>query len=205
MPSFQTVFRAVVMVAVGAVAVKGWHLYGPTNEQVKTVVAQAVEIVQSAIQGRQQATTAASDPRVAAPRAPLDIAPATAPPATPMVQTECAEVAARQRRDAGVGDGVAATGRRSDAGAYGAVATTGRGRYEPGAVGQRREFVSVQLSCAARECAGDDAAFRVGGRGTCGGRGASIGQGRSLASGSAGRGDASLLAGRRQLLHVANE
>ena len=43
MPSFQTIFRAVVMVAVGAVAVKGWHLYGPTNEQVKSAVAQAVE------------------------------------------------------------------------------------------------------------------------------------------------------------------
>jgi hypothetical protein len=84
MPSFQTVFRAVVMVAVGAAAVKGWRLYGPTNEQVKSAVAQAVEVVQSAIQSRQQATTAVPDPRVA----PIAVAPGIVPPAAPLVQAE---------------------------------------------------------------------------------------------------------------------
>jgi hypothetical protein len=84
MPSFNTIFRAVVMVAVVAVAVKGWKLYGPTNEQVKTVTAQAIELVKSRLQSQQAATP---DPRTEVP--PLAAAnpiPPTAgnltPPAT---------------------------------------------------------------------------------------------------------------------------
>ena len=45
MPSTQTFFRLSVMVGVGVVAVKGWHLYGPTNEQVKNGSHASVEVV----------------------------------------------------------------------------------------------------------------------------------------------------------------
>lgn len=75
MPSFTTVFRAVVMLVVAAVGVKGWQLYGPTNEQVKTVVAQGVELVKSRLASQKPATP---DPRNAAP--PL----ATANPIAPI-------------------------------------------------------------------------------------------------------------------------
>ena len=64
MPSFTTIFRAVVMVAVVVVAVKGWKLYGPTNEQVKNVATQAIEMVKSRLESQQPATP---DPRTAAP------------------------------------------------------------------------------------------------------------------------------------------
>ena len=48
MPSFTTMFRAIVMVAVGAAAFKGWQLYGPSNEKVKAFVVRASEMAQSA-------------------------------------------------------------------------------------------------------------------------------------------------------------
>jgi hypothetical protein len=96
MPSTQTFFRVLVMVGVGVVAVKGWHLYGPTNEQVKKTAVQAIEVVQGAIGSRQQSTADTTpDPRMtpmandvtrsAATTAP---APAIAPPLTPMSQAE---------------------------------------------------------------------------------------------------------------------
>ncbi len=97
MPSFQTIFRAVVMVGVAAVAVKGWHLYGPTNEQVKAVATQAIEMAQSAIQSRQQASANVPlDPRVAAPPASnanqspsaISGAPVLAPQNPPLTSTE---------------------------------------------------------------------------------------------------------------------
>jgi len=74
MPSFTTIFRAVVMLVVAAVGVKGWQLYGPTNEQVRTVVAQVVEVVKSRLASP---PATAPDPRTAAP--PL----ATANPIAP--------------------------------------------------------------------------------------------------------------------------
>ena len=43
------------MVVIGVVGFKGWKLYGPTNEQVKSMAAHVVEMVQSAIQSRQPA------------------------------------------------------------------------------------------------------------------------------------------------------
>ncbi len=43
----QRSFALIVMVVVGAVAVKGWQLYRPTNEQVKKTVVQAIEMAKS--------------------------------------------------------------------------------------------------------------------------------------------------------------
>jgi hypothetical protein len=77
MPSFQTLFRAAVMVVIGVVGFKAWKLYGPTNEQVKATTARVIELVQSSIESRQQAPTAAADPRTA-PRA------AAVPPTSPL-------------------------------------------------------------------------------------------------------------------------
>ena len=97
MPSFRTFFRAVVMAVVVAVGVKAWHLYGPTNEQVKSAVTQGIEMVQSAIQSRQQSSASITpDPRVAAPAAsnsnlspaPLTAAPVLTPQSAPLTQTE---------------------------------------------------------------------------------------------------------------------
>ena len=89
MPSFTTIFRAVVMVAVVVVAVKGWKLYGPTNEQVKTVATQAIEMVKSRLESQQPATP---DPRTAAP--PLAVAnpiPPTADNLSPPAKLSPAE------------------------------------------------------------------------------------------------------------------
>ena len=84
MPSFQTLFRAVVMVVIGVVGFKAWKLYGPTNEQVKSTTAHVVELVQSAIQSRQPAPNAAADPRVAAPQlTPSQGSAVAAPPISP--------------------------------------------------------------------------------------------------------------------------
>ena len=33
MPSFTTIYRAAVMLAVGAIVFKGWQMYGPPAEQ----------------------------------------------------------------------------------------------------------------------------------------------------------------------------
>jgi hypothetical protein len=48
MPSFTTIYRAVVMLAVGAIVFKGWQLYGPSAEQVKSVAVRAVDMAQTA-------------------------------------------------------------------------------------------------------------------------------------------------------------
>jgi hypothetical protein len=96
MPSMQTIFRAVVMVVVGAVVVKGWQLYGPTNEQVKKTFVQGKEMVNSFIDSHQQDSgNVMTDPRLAPPRpgmgnsgsAPVAMASPLAAP-TPMAQTE---------------------------------------------------------------------------------------------------------------------
>jgi hypothetical protein len=85
MPSFQTLFRAVVMLGVGVVAVKGWQLYGPTNEKVKTVVAQGVDMLRNAVQSRQQSTAdALPDPRTT-PRVGDTKQPAVSTAPAPMV------------------------------------------------------------------------------------------------------------------------
>jgi hypothetical protein len=48
MPSLTTIYRAGVMIAVGAIAYKGWQLYGPPTEKVKSVAARAVDMAQTA-------------------------------------------------------------------------------------------------------------------------------------------------------------
>jgi hypothetical protein len=78
MPSFTTIFRAVVMVVVGAVAVKGWQLFGPTNEQVKKTVAQAIEMAKSVLPTEEtQNKNAMPDPRSAGPQLGANQAPPT--------------------------------------------------------------------------------------------------------------------------------
>ena len=48
MPSLTTIYRAGVMIAVGAIAYKGWQLYGPPTEKVKSVASRAVDMAQTA-------------------------------------------------------------------------------------------------------------------------------------------------------------
>lgn len=82
MPSFQTILRATVMAAVVAVVVKGWQLYGPTNEQVKSAVAQATDVGRAILdRWKQEPKAAIEDPRLAMPRAQL-AAPTANPPST---------------------------------------------------------------------------------------------------------------------------
>lgn len=80
MPSFQTIFRAVVMIGVGAIAVKGWHAYGPTNAQVARAYNQLKDVVQASLPSSDEASaTAAADPRLAPPKLS-----AATPPLVPM-------------------------------------------------------------------------------------------------------------------------
>lgn len=72
MSSLRTVFRAVVMIATGIVIVKGWGLYGPTNEQLKSLTASALEKAARAWNQPSQETALAqppaSDPRILLPQ-----------------------------------------------------------------------------------------------------------------------------------------
>jgi hypothetical protein len=68
MDAMRTLFRAVVMVAVGVIVVKVWQLYGPATEQVKSFAVQAVELAQTAWdraspQSTPAPTAMADDPR----------------------------------------------------------------------------------------------------------------------------------------------
>ncbi len=70
MPSFTTIFRAVVMLAVGAIVFKGWQQYGPSGEKVKSVAASAVEMAQAAwknFQSPDKDAHASADTRGGAP------------------------------------------------------------------------------------------------------------------------------------------
>ncbi|MEX2308163.1 MAG: hypothetical protein WD738_11250 [Pirellulales bacterium] len=78
MPSFTTIYRAIVMVAAGVIVVKGWQLYGPTTEQLKSAGVRTIELA-SAVWNQTQpaeASGSAADPRLTAPAKP---AAATAP------------------------------------------------------------------------------------------------------------------------------
>jgi hypothetical protein len=87
MPSIQTIYRAVVMVAVGVVGVKAWQLYGPTSEQVKSTLTQVVETVQSTINSRQPPpVNTPADPRLASP--PIAATATIDPPPAPSAPTE---------------------------------------------------------------------------------------------------------------------
>ena len=78
MPSFTTIYRAIVMVAAGVIVVKGWQLYGPTTEQLKSAGVRTIELASAVWNQTQSAgpSNDAADPRLAAPVVP---AAATAP------------------------------------------------------------------------------------------------------------------------------
>jgi hypothetical protein len=87
----QTLFRAVVLVVVGVVAVKAWRSFGPTNEQVKSTVTQVVETVQSMIQNwRQPNANTPPDPRAGAP--PIAQAPSPAPLSSPAAKADAPQL-----------------------------------------------------------------------------------------------------------------
>lgn len=85
MPSLTTVSRAIVMIVAGVIVVKGWQLYGPSNEQVKNFAAAALETAQTAWNG-----TAASgnEPPVVDPRsAPPTLAGNAEPRVQPLIES----------------------------------------------------------------------------------------------------------------------
>jgi hypothetical protein len=49
MPKFTTVFRTIVMVFAAVIAVEGWQRYGPSQAQMKSLAARAVEIAHDAL------------------------------------------------------------------------------------------------------------------------------------------------------------
>ena len=68
--SLSTIYRAIVMIATGVIVVKGWQLYGPSNEKVRSIAVEAIEMAQTAWNRSQQNrsdSTAAADPRPVAP------------------------------------------------------------------------------------------------------------------------------------------
>ena len=70
MPSFTTIFRAGVMLAVGAIVFKGWQLYGPPAEKVKSIAVRAVDMAQAAwknFQTPDKAADPAAEPPAGAP------------------------------------------------------------------------------------------------------------------------------------------
>jgi hypothetical protein len=77
MSSLRTVFRAVVMVSVLAIVARGWYMYGPSHEQVASVVVRAVEMGDSLL-GEFREAPPVVDSRPAP--APFVVAPAVAGP-----------------------------------------------------------------------------------------------------------------------------
>jgi hypothetical protein len=80
------------MIATGVIVVKGWQLYGPSNEQVKTLAFSALEKAQAAWSGSPKTANDSppiADPRLASPPvaaaaasiipAPMDLAPQLVP------------------------------------------------------------------------------------------------------------------------------
>jgi hypothetical protein len=63
MSSLRTLFRAVIMVSVLAIAAKGWHLYGPSHEQMAALVVQAVELGDSLLGKFREQSPPSVDPR----------------------------------------------------------------------------------------------------------------------------------------------
>jgi hypothetical protein len=61
MPSFTTVFRAIVMLSAAIIIVEGWQLYGPSAQQMKSWTAGAVERVHLALSERPQLAPATSE------------------------------------------------------------------------------------------------------------------------------------------------
>jgi hypothetical protein len=70
MPSFQTIYRAIVMLAVGVIVVKGWQLYGPSADQVKSAAMSAMDMAETAWKNWQkpgEASRPATDAQESAP------------------------------------------------------------------------------------------------------------------------------------------
>ncbi len=95
MPSLTTIYRVIVMLAVGAIVVKGWRTYGPSAEQVKSTVVSAIDMAQTAMQHHQspdEETQMASDARGTAPRfskqPPAAEAGAILPPAATLTRAD---------------------------------------------------------------------------------------------------------------------
>lgn len=118
MPSFQTILRATVMAAVVAVVVKGWQLYGPTNEQVKSAVTQATDVARALLdRWKQEPKAAVEDPRLAVPRAqlltppamPPSTAQATVPQLLPATQPEAPKLLPEQNAESSTGPNSATT------------------------------------------------------------------------------------------------
>jgi hypothetical protein len=67
MPSMTTIYRSIVMIVAGVLVVKGWQLYGPSNEQTKTIALAALEKAKAAWNGSAEdatgSTAAVVDPR----------------------------------------------------------------------------------------------------------------------------------------------
>jgi hypothetical protein len=84
MPSFTTIYRATVMLAVGAIVFKGWQLYGPSAEQVKSVAVSAVDMAQTAWKNYQSPSKGAH---------PAAESPGGAPPLAQGTRQPAADVA----------------------------------------------------------------------------------------------------------------
>jgi hypothetical protein len=94
MPSFTTVLRAAVMLVAAIVVVKGWQLYGPSAEQMKSWTARIAEQIHIALSDRPQLAPAADESASelkSAAAAPTSLPDAFAP-ASRIEATEFAEV-----------------------------------------------------------------------------------------------------------------
>ncbi len=67
MSSLRTVFRAVIMLSVLAVVVKGWMLYGPSREQVSSLGVRAIELGDSLLGRFRDPEPTAADPQLEPP------------------------------------------------------------------------------------------------------------------------------------------
>ena len=90
MPTMTTVYRAMVMIAAGAIVVMGWRHYGPSTEQVKTFAVAAMDKARAALTESQSPATTPpaplADPRTMAP--PLVAGPSpVVPDSTPFAPT----------------------------------------------------------------------------------------------------------------------
>jgi hypothetical protein len=80
MPSSTTIFRAVLMLAVGAGVFKGWQMYGPPAEKVKSIAGRAADMAQAAWKNFQGSAKDAQ-PAVSVPAAAPPFAQAAQQPA----------------------------------------------------------------------------------------------------------------------------
>jgi hypothetical protein len=94
MPSFSTILRAVAMLIAAIIVVKGWQLYGPSAEQMKSWTAQLAEQVHLALSERPQLAPDSAEPESelkSATIAPVSL-PDVVAPASSFEATGFAEV-----------------------------------------------------------------------------------------------------------------